>query len=265
MTGVVFDIKRFAAHDGPGIRTTIFLKGCPLRCWWCHNPESQSSELEYCTGYHKMGDTSVEIENTIGKIYEVSDLMEIIQKDTLYYEESGGGVTFSGGEPLMQAKFLKNMLIACKENDIRTAVDTSGYASPNTMMSIAEIADIFLFDIKHLDDREHEAQTGKSLIPILRNFEYLIRAKKKIIVRIPIIPTFNADTNFLNNIILYLSKLQESILQIDLLPFHRLGNHKYSRLGMNSRLLQTEVLDKNVTQTFEKSFLQAGFKVRIGG
>jgi len=152
MNGIIFDIKKFALHDGNGIRLTIFLKGCPLKCWWCHNPESQNIGIEKYQLIKKLDGKEIKVSENVGKTYTLSELMAIIQKEQIFFEESGGGVTFSGGEPLLQSVFLKHALIQTKIKEIHTAVDTCGFAATKNFMDIIQFTDLFLFDIKHLSD-----------------------------------------------------------------------------------------------------------------
>ena len=167
MTGYVFDIKKFAIHDGPGIRTTVFLKGCPLRCWWCHNPESikqiKIDENNSCTAS----------ETSIVRKYSVNELLKIIQKDLIFYDESDGGVTFSGGEPLIQIDFLELILQKCKSEYIKTAIDTCGYVKTESFERIYKYTDLFLYDLKLFDDELHRKYTGVSNNLIKENLEFL--------------------------------------------------------------------------------------------
>ncbi len=142
-TGIIFNIQQFSVNDGPGIRTTVFFKGCPLGCWWCHNPESKSFDIEKING------------KTLGQEYTVDELFKEIEKDRIFYEESNGGVTFSGGEPFSQPKFLKEILVRCKKNGISTAIDTSGYIDTNILKQFVKITDLFLYDLKLIDPVLH--------------------------------------------------------------------------------------------------------------
>ncbi|MFX1514452.1 MAG: 4Fe-4S cluster-binding domain-containing protein, partial [Promethearchaeota archaeon] len=169
--GIIFDVKKYAIHDGPGIRTTVFFKGCPLRCWWCHNPEGQKEGLETIIKTQIDKNTlSDNQEETIGREVSVVEVITEIEKDQLFYDESGGGVTFSGGEPLMQPAFLNALLDACKEKELTTTLDTCGYASWNILKKIKDKIDLFLYDIKIIDNKEHQKYTGVSNNQILSNF-----------------------------------------------------------------------------------------------
>jgi len=160
--GIIFNIKKFAIHDGPGIRTTIFFKGCPLGCDWCHNPEGIKSEIEIINN------------KKIGYEIDKTNLMKIILKDKIFYEQSNGGVTISGGEPFAQIEFLKSILIECKKNKIHTTLDTCGYTTINEIKKIYNYVDIFLYDLKIIDEKKHVIYTGKSNKNILRNLKYLL-------------------------------------------------------------------------------------------
>ncbi|MBD3226410.1 MAG: radical SAM protein, partial [Caldithrix sp.] len=178
MKGIVFDLKKYAIHDGPGIRTTVFLKGCPLDCWWCHNPESRASQPESQGDFRQRRavDLLYTEEGLIGKELTVAQVLSEVQKDQVFYEESGGGVTFSGGEPLIQAKFLKALLEAHQKAGLHTAVDTSGYAPYETFAGINANVDLYLYDLKLMDDTLHQKYIGVSNRLILQNLKKLIAA-----------------------------------------------------------------------------------------
>src|SRR5512133_1552316 len=167
MEGLIFSVKRYSIHDGPGIRVTFFMKGCPLSCMWCHNPEGISPLSETIVKTEKVGERAFSRNEDVGKFYTVDEILQILDKERVFMNESKGGVTFSGGEPMLQAEFLVRALKACKENGYRTAVDTSGYSSPENYKSVIPYTDLFLFDLKHLDDAKHIESTGVSNIGIL--------------------------------------------------------------------------------------------------
>jgi pyruvate formate lyase activating enzyme len=233
MRGVVFDIKRFAVHDGPGIRTTVFLKGCPLRCRWCHNPESlEASPCKLPRTYHTGTSVFTEMEE-VGREWTVEELMHELRKEKVFMDESGGGVTFSGGEPLFQPAFLKEMLMACKAEGMHTAVDTSGYASPSVLHSILSCTDLFLYDLKIIDSDIHLHWTGVENTIILANFDRLIKEGARVRVRIPLIPgVSDSESENLNAIFRFLEPYRDRLDGIDLLPFHTTATHKYERLGL---------------------------------
>ncbi|MFC2104139.1 radical SAM protein, partial [Bacteroidota bacterium] len=178
MEGIIFDIKHFAVHDGPGIRQTIFFKGCPLNCWWCHNPESQDINPETYIRVNKLDGKEFQKETITGYKILVEELYKTIEGDKIFFEESGGGVTFSGGEPLMQANFLYEITKLCKENGIHTCIDTSGFSTEKTIQEIAEVADCFLYDIKLIDNYLHYKYTGIPVHDIISNLNWLDRNNK---------------------------------------------------------------------------------------
>ncbi|TFH23120.1 MAG: radical SAM protein, partial [Bacteroidia bacterium] len=179
----VLDIKRFAVHDGPGIRTTVFLKGCPLSCWWCHNPESQSMKPVTVDIERKVNGRSVSGKKVYGESMEVEAVLESILKDTHFYEESGGGVTFSGGEPMMQSGGLKRLLEECKGRGLHTTVDTSGYAAQEHFEEIMDVTDLFLYDLKNMSPELHKKYTGVDNQLILSNADYLLKSGANLIFR----------------------------------------------------------------------------------
>ncbi|MCF6242193.1 MAG: glycyl-radical enzyme activating protein [Bacteroidales bacterium] len=264
MKGIIFSFKRFSVHDGPGIRQTVFFKGCPLTCWWCHNPESQDIKSEKALRKNILDGIAFEQEETIGKLMEVSEVMDEIVKDSIFYDESGGGVTISGGEPLMQYQFLDELLTACQKTGIHTAVDTSGYASKKVFQKIAEKANLFLYDLKHLDDEAHKKYTGVSNKPILENLKYLNENGKKVIVRFPVIPGINDTQENINAMKKFLLPLK-NIRHIALLPYHNIANHKYNKIKMDNKMKEVKPLQKSDVQWLKREFENAGFKVSIGG
>lgn len=263
--GIVSDIKRFTVHDGPGIRTTVFLKGCPLSCFWCHNPESISADQCLLKNTIQVGThTFTEIE-TIGTEMTVNEVMNELEKEQVFMEHSGGGVTFSGGEPLFQAQFLKELLLAAKARNIHTTVDTSGYSSWNTLEVIADYTDLFLFDLKLMDDKMHQKYTGVSNKIILENFEKLNRKGKRIWVRIPIIPDVNFTHINIEQTIHFLSKLENPVERVNLLPFHNIAAHKYNKLGIDYAFEGQKSVKKSELETLKSLFQKNGFHVTIGG
>ncbi len=265
--GIIFNIQRFAIHDGPGIRTTVFFKGCPLRCWWCHNPESHKSLAEKIEGCNlRRGfDQSFSMgKDEIGKEISVDELMTEIVKDRIFYEESSGGVTFSGGEPLMQAEFLTELLKECKSVGIHSAVDTSGYASIENLNQAAPNTDLFLYDLKLMNDDDHQKYTGVSNQLILKNLNELDQIGKKIIIRIPIVPGIT-DTNenlfAIRGFISYLNNL----IEVNLLPYHRAGEGKYIKYSIENKLADKESPDIKNLENIRQFFSELKCKVKIGG
>ena len=273
-TGIIFNIQRYSIHDGPGIRTTVFLKGCPLNCWWCQNPESQLSGQEIvfwedrCIGCGACSTIcpsgAIQIKNGIpvtekekcilcGKCIEkcpalaremigekltTEEVIKEIEKDLIFYEESGGGVTFSGGEPLEQSEFLEGLLNGCREKKIHTAVDTSGYISWGILNKIHSKVDLFLYDLKIMDKKRHKKYTGVSNEIILENLEKLSSVHNNIFVRFPVIPDINDDYQNIRKIGEFLSSLE--ITQVNLLSYHYIGIDKYRRLGRTYELVNTQ-------------------------
>ncbi len=264
MEGTIFDIKHFAVHDGPGIRQTIFLNGCPLNCWWCHNPESQSKNIESFIKVNKLDGKEFKKEVSVGYKITTEELFKIIQGDQIFFEESSGGVTFSGGEPLMQANFLYDILKVCKENIINTCVDTTGFASEETIQKIAEIADCFLFDIKLIDNELHQKYTGISVDEILRNLQWLDKSNKNVILRFPVIPGITDAVKNISEIKSFIKSLK-NINQIDLLPYHNISNGKYSRFNKENKMKNTEPLSDVDMLQLKSEFESIGFKVGIDG
>ncbi len=252
LTATIFDLKRFAIHDGPGIRTTVFFKGCKLSCKWCHNPESQSFEIEH---------TDFQI---FGKKYTIPSLLNEIRKDQLYFEESGGGVTFSGGEPLHQFSFLTALAQQCKSEGIHTTLDTCGYCEPVQFKQIVPFIDLFLFDLKIISNPLHQRFTGVSNDWILANLDYLADHKSKVIIRIPIIPTIN-DTSEEISQFLHLLKQYDNFSIIHLLPYHTIGSHKYTQLNRSYQLLDLKEPTNSYMHDIAKEFQSRGFSVKIGG
>ncbi len=216
---LVLDIIRFALHDGPGIRTTVFLKGCPLRCQFCHNPESQELAQE-------VGNDST----VYGEDRALEEIMAIVRKDKAYYRNSGGGLTISGGDPLMFPEYTRDLLRLAKAEGIHTAVDTSGFASESALAEVLPFTDLFLFDYKATGEAEHRALTGVGQSRILENLAFLAKEEKPVILRCVLIEGVNDTSEHLAAIAEIAAKYP-NIAKVDILPFHNTGNHKYTRLG----------------------------------
>jgi len=265
LKGMVFDIQRFSLHDGPGVRTILFLKGCSLRCKWCSNPESQLStpELLYTKSLCQLCGNCVnacpekalsltaagiEINRSLcsvcclcveacntgaleisGKEYSVDEAVSSLLKDRFYYEVSEGGVTISGGEPLLQDEFVKLILIKLKSLNIHTAIETAGLIEWKAIKNILSYTDLFLYDIKHLHNDKHISGTGKENKLILENLKKLLDSGAEVIIRYPLIPGFNMDREYIFQLIDFLSSLK--VNTIHLLPYHNLGVSKYWRLN----------------------------------
>ena len=266
MKGIIFSIKRYAIHDGPGIRVTFFMKGCPLSCWWCHNPEGISSEPSTIEQVDRIGEKEFRKNEIVGKSYETGDILSILERERIFINQSKGGVTFSGGEPMLQFDFLLEALKACKENGFHTAVDTSGYSATENFKKIIPFTDLFLFDIKHLDNQKHLRYTGVTNELILKNYSLIIESGNDMMVRIPIIPGFNDDHD-------HLARLRDSILQrknnnlkmINLLPYHKIGSSKYKRFKIPYKMGNIEQPSTQRMNELKTYFSAMGVKVKVGG
>lgn len=264
MKALIFDIKRFAIHDGPGIRVTVFFKGCNMSCWWCHNPEGINPEIENYTKETVL-DGKVIYENVVaGEWITLEDMMREIEKERIFMDESGGGVTFSGGEPFYQPGFLIAGLRKCKNSSIHTAIDTSGLTTEPLIKQAASLTDLFLYDLKFIDEKEHIKYTGKSNKQILRNLNVLSESGANIRIRIPIIPGINDKPEQIESLIYYLSKLN-GIKHIDLLPYHHFARSKYEKFNRNNRLKGILKPTESQLNKLKKQFEDAGFNAKIGG
>ncbi len=256
MTATIFEIKRFAVHDGDGIRTTVFFKGCPLRCVWCHNPEGlsavpQTAYYEHkcigCGECEKEGSTALdclgEARILYGREIRIDELLPILIEDKDFYDNSGGGVTLSGGECLMQADFCAQLLKKLKENGIHTAVDTCGSVSKEALNKVIPYTDIFLYDLKAYDEKVHIKCTGRSNKIILENLLYLNSLGKYVEIRIPYVPEYNADQ--IKKIARFLMPLQ-NITKIRVLPYHNYAGSKYEALGLQNTLPYRIPTDKEI-------------------
>jgi pyruvate formate lyase activating enzyme len=266
MKGLIFSVKKYSVHDGPGIRVTFFLKGCPLRCRWCHNPEGISEYPQSIRQDRKIGEKDFFHEEVAGKYYSVDDVLEILEKDRVFIEKSGGGVTFSGGEPMMQSVFLLECLKACRKAGYHTTIDTSGYASEEDFLSVIPFTDLFLFDIKQLDNKKHKELTGASNSTILSNLNLLLKNKCHVFIRFPVIPGYNDDIIHLEELREFFSG-SESFMpeKLCLLPFHKTGTSKYRRMGIPYLMEDTEQPSAFRMKELKEFFSEAGLKVKIGG
>ena len=271
---VIFNIMRYSIHDGPGIRTTVFFKGCPLSCKWCHNPESllqnpqevfnkkKCINCAFCKGSANAVDCPSGAREVIGYEITVGGLLDEIKKDTLFYEQSGGGVTFSGGEPFFQADFLLETLKECNKDYIKTAIDTSGYCDAGVLLEAAKYTDWFLYDIKFIDPVKHNEYCGFSNEIILENLKKLSCVKTKILIRIPVIPSINDDLQEMSAVFEYIKPLS-NIETVHLLPYHNIHGDKYKRLGMNYELSSVPEKSANIDEIVK--LFGCGFKVKVGG
>lgn len=266
-TGVIFELRKYTVHDGPGIRTTVFFKGCPLRCRWCHNPESMNPGIETIAASNHRGcppPSEAENRETIGRMVSVEEVLREIEKDTIFYDQSGGGATFSGGEPLMQADFLLALLNACAEREIHRALDTCGYASWAAFEKILPRVNLFLYDLKLMDEAEHLRYTGVSNIPILNNLQKLSGTGIPLIIRIPLIPGVTDTEENLGQIAEFIRPLK-NIQRVGLLPYNLLSEDKRKRFGLPDRLGHLEVQSAEELSRVEDRFVSMGYEVKIGG
>ncbi|MBE6694563.1 MAG: glycyl-radical enzyme activating protein [Ruminococcaceae bacterium] len=250
MNGKIFDIQKFCTSDGPGIRTTVFFKGCPLHCLWCHNPESQSSERQVmfyadkCRGCGRCKDADDsfvcynDARRVCGRTVTVDEVITEVLRDKVFYETSGGGVTLSGGEPLYQADFALEILKRARENGIHTAIETCGFAPKDRVGQIAEYTDLFLFDVKETDAQLHQSFTGVDNVIILENLRLIDSLGKDIILRCPIVPECNARAEHYRGIAELANSLA-SVKGIEIEPYHSLGEGKNVALGNESRVFRT--------------------------
>jgi len=264
-TGIIFDIKRYAIHDGPGIRTTVFLKGCAASCWWCHNPESQSGDIEEVRRYNRFDDVNFEETEILGIRMSVEDVIAEIKKDLVFFDESGGGVTFSGGEPLFQAEFLRELLITSQNAGIHTTLDTTGYAPTDIFNSIIKPVDLFLYDIKFINDQLHQKYAGVSNSIILDNLHTLIKIKKPVRLRLPLIPEITDHEKNIAEIANYIVNLNHGGLDIDILPYHKIARHKYEKLEKEYLMGNTTPPSDKKMQEIKTILESFGFNVSIGG
>lgn len=265
MKGIIFDIKRFAVHDGPGIRATVFLKGCPLNCIWCHNPEGIDPAIVTVPKTYRVGDKIVTEQEVVGREVTVPEVMTELLKEKVFMDESGGGVTFSGGEPLMQADFLVEMLHCCRIEGMHTAVDTTGLASWETLKKVARYTDLFLYDLKLIHTDNHKQFTGVSNALILENLQRLSADKYPVRIRIPLIPDRTYTEENLSDILQFLGTLSHKPQGVDLLPFHNTAAHKYKRFDLKNNLQTVKNLPKSSVQHLKKRFESEGYQTTIGG
>ncbi|MCW3807615.1 glycyl-radical enzyme activating protein [Plebeiibacterium marinum] len=265
MKGTIFDIKRFALNDGPGIRTTVFLKGCPLKCAWCHNPESISSVIEEFIQVRELDGQRFESTQAIGEFVTSESLIEEIAKDKEFFRQSGGGVTFSGGEPMLQLDFLSDIITKCKAKKMHVVIDTAGLCKQSHIEKVMNQVDLFLYDLKIIDEEKHKTYTGVSNDVILKNLEFLLQNNANVIIRIPVIPGINDQEQDIVKLEQYLSDKLEYIKEIHLLPFHNSAESKYRRFNTGYSFKGVKSQDPRDLVNLKERFERKGFNVKIGG
>jgi len=297
LTGRIFDIQRFSIHDGPGIRTTVFMKGCPLRCIWCHNPESISTRLQlsfvpdrcigcgHCfrccpNGAHRMeGDRHVLDRalckscgacaeqcyagalELVGRDATVGDVLDEVLRDKPFYDTSGGGLTLSGGEPLLQIDVAEALLAGAKEHGLHCSIETCGYADFAAIERLLPHTDLFLYDIKETDPARHVEYTGVTNERIVANLHALHDAGATILLRLPIVPGLNDRPDHFQNIALLAQGLPR-LLAVQIMPYHRLGTSKQERLGMEPSLPETAAPDKETVAGWNATLRKLGVRVK---
>ena len=254
--GRIFDIQKYSINDGPGIRTIVFLKGCAFRCKWCCNPESQEYQIQRM----KFGGK----EKVVGKDVTVSEVMEEILKDAPYYNRSGGGLTLSGGESLLQPEFAIALLRAAKSYGISTAIETTGFAPWETVQKFLEQLDYVLMDIKHMNDEKHKKFCNQSNKLVLENAEKIAKSGANLTIRVPVIPTFNDTKEEIAEIARFAKKL--GVKGLHLLPYHRMGEDKYEGLGRDYELKGISPLsNEHLQELFNAAYKIFGEGCQIGG
>jgi pyruvate formate lyase activating enzyme len=266
-TGIIFDIKRYTIHDGPGIRTTVFCKGCPLRCLWCHNPEGQPPDAEKSAlGFEAvcLPHSGMRLSGQVGREISVDEIIKEIEKDHLFYDQSRGGVTVSGGEPLCQPEFVADLLYLCKQKGIHTALDTCGYAPWESFIPILKLVDLFLYDLKFIDDTLHQKYTAVSNRLILENLVKLSKTGIPIFIRIPVIPDLTAAPQNLTQIAEFILTLN-TVKQVSLLTYNFMAEEKYKKLVKTYSLQGLRPLSGQQMNEIKKHFEKYGLAVNIGG
>ncbi|MCI8281682.1 MAG: glycyl-radical enzyme activating protein [Lachnospiraceae bacterium] len=254
--GRIFDIQKFSVHDGPGIRTIVFFKGCVLRCRWCCNPESQRYEIETMMVDGKP--------KTIGRDVTVEEVLLEVGKDRPFYRRSGGGVTLSGGEALCQPEFGSALLLALKENGYHTAMESMACADFNTIERYLKNLDLYLMDIKHMDPGKHKQYTGRSNELMLENAKKIAQSSTKLIIRVPVIPGFNDTVPEIRAIAQYAARLS-GVEEMHLLPYHRLGQDKYTGLSRDYLMGDVPPPANEAMERLLEEVTRAGLKGQIGG
>ena len=308
---LITDIQKFAVNDGPGFRTNVFLKGCSLRCQWCHNPETIAPYpeiywkkrlcyqcgtcLEVCpkdaihppipveesrnenVTYHKIKrdrcDRCLKCVDAcpygalviVGKPMTIQEILDEVEKDRLFYDNSGGGMTLSGGEPTTHPKFAEKLLAGAKERGLHTCLDTNGFCNRSVLEKLIAYVDVILFDIKHLDPEKHKMATGAPNDIILENLNFLLETEKEIWIRIPVIPDYNDSMAFHEQLSDYLYNLKGRIARVDLIPFHNYCQDKYDWLGIDWSLKNEESIEPSFLEIPADLYREKGIFTTVGG
>jgi len=299
---MIFDIQKFSVHDGPGIRTLIFMKGCRLTCCWCSNPESHSRLpelvsygercirsnrcLEVCpTHAISVKDNRLVLDKSLcnlcgkcaeacyagawkmfGRVVDVDYIMKEIEKDALCYRNSGGGVTFGGGEPLLYPDFISAVVSRCQSEGINVAIETCGYVPWKNLERVLDKVDLVMFDIKHMDPEIHKQLCGQPNELILRNLKRLSKRDDiEVVVRVPIIPGLNDAEDNINNTARFVASLNDTIKRVEILPYHKFGENKYERLGRKYALKGLKIPSDEHMQDIKRTMEGYGLNIQIGG
>lgn len=264
MLPYIFNLQKFSVHDGPGIRTTVFFKGCPLRCRWCHNPEGLNPKPEDIAGPDNAAGPAGKPESA-GKQYPAAELLRLLSQDQIFYDQSGGGVTLSGGEVMMQdMDYLLELLSGLKRLGISVAIDTSGFAPAGKFAAVLPYTDLFLYDLKLLDEEMHRRYTGVSNRLILDNLTWLSSQKARIWLRLIMIKGVNDGDEPIRAVINWLNTQAVSLSQINLLPYHDFGRDKYQRLGRECTQNFVRPNDERLAR-IQALFTENGYETLIGG
>lgn len=300
---LIFNIQKYNMYDGPGVRTIVFFKGCPLRCKWCSNPEGQSRRydvlykesncvrcgacIEVCpAAVHSLSPTGEHVVDRhaecigcrkceevcpasalaiTGETRCISDLVSVVEEDMPFYNTSGGGLTIGGGEVLMQPEAAANLLMACKRKGINTAIETSGYARPEALMQVAEFTDLFLYDIKHIDSEEHYSLTGVRNETILSNVKLLLEHRHSVKIRVPLLKGLNDSDDAITRMLRFLEpyRSRKNFKGVDLLPYHKMGVNKYKQLGKEYLIEGDPSLSEADLERLEACVRRSDFPVSI--
>lgn len=295
----ITNIQGFSIHDGPGIRTVVFFKGCPLSCRWCANPECISKKPQvgfikslcqncgkclescpnsaiqpgenvyrinhdYCDSCGKCVDNC--LYNALvryGEMMTVAEVWDKVKRDKMFYDTSGGGVTVSGGEALLNARFVKELFELCQNDGINTSVETCGFVNQDSLLEVLPVTDLFLFDLKHVDPAIHLQYTGQSNKMIFKNAAFLIQAGAKVVFRQPLVAGVNDSTDHIKKMADFLHRLGENALNLQLMPYHRLGQDKYTALHLTYNMAKTKIMTGEEVEAVRSAYVEQGINCSI--